>query len=79
MTKKPRTLLDLAAQCRAIVLKAQEVLGDDLEGFSMLDLVADKIPDAPLNDLETALVVAGFSYRPRVHRNPVSIQRTDWK
>jgi hypothetical protein len=77
MTQKPRKLLDLAAQCRAIVLKAQAALGDDLGDCSMLDLVADNISDASLNDLEAALIVAGFSYRPRAHRDPASIQRTE--
>lgn len=59
----PTQLTDIAAKCREIVLRAQEALGPDLGGMSMLDLVADQITDLPLRTLEDALVIAGVNYK----------------
>lgn len=57
----PPALQELAERCRGVVGKARADLGDDLGGFSILDLVADNFPAASLSDLKTALVVAGLT------------------
>ena len=54
-----RSLMSLAEECREIVERARQDLGDDLPG-GLLDLVADNIPGASLADLRAALVVAGL-------------------
>ena len=56
----PRPLIDIAAECRLIVLRAVADIGPDLQGCSALDLVADQIPHASLSDLKAALVIAGL-------------------
>jgi hypothetical protein len=60
---KPIKLIDIAQQCRGIVLRARRALGEDLGGCSMLDLVADNITHVSLDDLRAALVIAGVGYR----------------
>lgn len=58
---KPRLLIDVANECRAIVLRAESALGP-LPKATYLDLVADNIPDVSLSDLRSALVIAGVGY-----------------
>jgi len=67
-----RQLTELSKQCREIVLKAKEALGEELGGHSMLDLVADQIQDASIRDLQDALVVAGVGYKgsERIYERP---------
>ena len=60
---KPMKLIDIAQQCRGIVLRARRALGEDLGSCSMLDLVADNITHVSLSDLRAALVIAGVGYR----------------
>jgi len=57
----PTQLMDVARECRRIVLNAERELGK-LPRASYLDLVADNIPDVSLDDLRSALVVAGVGY-----------------
>ena len=57
----PPLLMDLAQQCRAIVIRAREDLGE-IPRAALLDLVADNIPDVPLRTLQDALVCAGVGY-----------------
>lgn len=59
----PVKLLCLSSKCKAIVDKATESLGNDLAGHSIIDLVADNLPNEPLETLVDALVVAGFVAR----------------
>lgn len=61
MSAQPRQLMDIAAECRAIVLRARADLGD-IPRAQLLDLVADNIPSVPLDDLRAALVCAGVGY-----------------
>jgi hypothetical protein len=52
----PRTLAELADECRRVVLEAVADLGPDFGGAgSALDLCADRIDDARLSDLREAL------------------------
>ena len=54
-------LIDIARQCRAIVLRATAALGPDLNGFSIVDLCADALPlNISLQDIKCALVIAGL-------------------
>lgn len=53
-------LTSIAHACDKVVSEARQALGYDLGGFSVLDLVADNLPDVPLETLRTALVVAGI-------------------
>lgn len=53
---------ELAQRCREIVLKAQEALGANLGGYSMLDLVADTLPNERLAALREALIRANVGY-----------------
>jgi len=53
-------LMDLARKCRRVYNRAEADLGSDLGGFSLLDLCADKIPEATLFDLEDAIITAGL-------------------
>lgn len=46
---------ELSVQCEQVIQKAKADLGEDLGGGSRLDLVADQIPYARLDDLEAAL------------------------
>lgn len=61
MNATPRNLVDVARQCRAIVLAAERDLGK-LRPATYLDLCADNIPDVSLADLRVALVIAGVGY-----------------
>lgn len=54
-------LMSIAGVCRQIVLAAEKDLGP-LKKATYLDLVADNIPDVPLETLRAALVVAGVGY-----------------
>ena len=56
----PMLMEDLARECRRIVLQAEAALGP-LPKRSYLDLCADNL-DAPLADLQIALIVAGVGY-----------------
>lgn len=60
---KPPKLEEVAKKCRRVIEKAKKDLGEDLMGYSMLDLVADQIPNLPLRTLEDALVVSGYQTR----------------
>ena len=51
---------ELVNKVRDIVTRAQKALGEDLGGFSKLDLVADNLPGYPLVELREALKRAGF-------------------
>lgn len=53
---------ELAQRCREIVLKAQEALGANLGGYSMLDLVVDNLPNERLAALHEALIRANVGY-----------------
>ena len=61
MTKTATNLIVLAKDCRRIVDRARADLGDDLRGFSIVDLVADNLPSTSLSDISAALVVAGLT------------------
>ena len=61
MSETP-TIIELAKQCRKIYDRACLDLGKELAGLSILDLVADNINNATLDDLKTALVVAKLRY-----------------
>jgi hypothetical protein len=50
---------DLAEECKIIIADARKTLGHDLGGCSTLDLVADNIDYANLDDLQKALVSLG--------------------
>ena len=54
-------LMSVALECRRIVLAAEKALGP-LPKKQYLDLVADNIPNVPLETLRAALVVAGVGY-----------------
>jgi hypothetical protein len=54
-------LQSIAHACDKVVSDARRVLGHNLGGGSVLDLVADNLDDVPLETLKTALVVAGIS------------------
>lgn len=58
---QPQLLMDIAAQCREIIKRAEAALGP-LPKAQYLDLVADNIPHASLSDLKAALVCAGVGY-----------------
>jgi len=58
-TRQPLTIIQLAKRCKEIYLAAEKDLGPSVRD-SVLDLVADNIEDASLEDLKTALVVAGL-------------------
>ncbi len=49
----------LAVQCETIIANARKVLGYELRGYSVLDLVADNIDYANLDDLKKALKQLG--------------------
>jgi hypothetical protein len=57
----PRDLNSIASECRRVVLAARAEIGH-IPRAALLDLVADNLPDVPLNDLRAALVVAGVGY-----------------
>ena len=57
----PLNLMSVALECRRVVLAAEKDLGK-LPRASYLDLVADNLPDMPLETLKCALVVAGVGY-----------------
>ncbi len=50
---------DLAEQCKIIIADARKDLGHNLSGWSVLDLVADNIEYADLDDLAKALRLIG--------------------
>lgn len=52
-------LMDVASECRRIVLAAVSDLGPDLAGGSVLDLCADNIERVSLADLQCAIICAG--------------------
>jgi hypothetical protein len=56
---KPRTLVQLAKKCRHIVEHAERDLGP-LTKEERVDVCADQVPDAPLEDIRSALIVAGL-------------------
>lgn len=62
MQPNPPTLVELAQRCRSIVERARAA-GVSVPDSATLDLCADQIPDAPLDTLRAALVVAGFRIR----------------
>lgn len=56
------TLVQVAEKIRPIVLAAVRDLGADLQGSSVVDLVADNLPEdwrIGTGDIKSALVVAG--------------------
>jgi hypothetical protein len=57
---KPLLLMDAAKQCREIWTRTIRDIGNDLGGFSVLDLMADNIPNISLLDLKTAILAAGI-------------------
>ncbi len=61
MNYNPLDLMSVAAECRRVVLAARADLGD-IPRAMLLDLVADNLPDMPLDTLRAALVVAGVGY-----------------
>jgi hypothetical protein len=54
------TLLQLADVCRGVHARAYSMLGPDLGGWSVLDLMADNV-GGPLLRLEAALAVSGIA------------------
>jgi hypothetical protein len=55
-----RLLVDIAQDCRKIVQHAVKELGNDLQGFSVIDLCLDNLEDRiSTQDIKCALVVAG--------------------
>lgn len=54
-------LVNVAERVRQVYAEARAALGDDLGGHTLLDLLADQIPDLPLRTLEDAIVVAGLA------------------
>ncbi len=62
MTDKPPRLLDIAMQARGTIAAA-DMAGLMINDSNVIDLLADNIPDVPLNTLRDALVVAGLSPR----------------
>lgn len=59
IVEPPETLMQLAAQCGKIYDTAAKEHAD-LWGCSVLDLLADNIPEASLADLKSAIIVAGI-------------------
>jgi hypothetical protein len=57
---RPPLLMDTAKQCRAVWERASSELGNDLGGFSVLDLMADNITGCSLIDLQSAIWCAGI-------------------
>jgi len=60
----PPTLLQLAREARKIHAAAVRDLGPDLGGGSLLDLLADNMPQVPLDTLEHVIVVASLPRHP---------------
>ena len=52
-------LIDMARECRLIVIKAVNDLGPDLMGYSVIDLCMDNIVKGSVSDIKAALVTAG--------------------
>lgn len=64
----PPQLTDIATRARQII-DAAEHDGLTIDDGNVVDLLANNIPRVPLNDLRSALVVAGLAARfPRAHR-----------
>jgi hypothetical protein len=55
-----KDITSIAHACDAVVSRARLAFPNGLPG-SVLDLVADNLPDVPLETLKTALVVAGIA------------------
>ena len=55
-----KALESLAKKCGKKIQKAVDDLGPNLRGYSVLDLVADQIPNASLQNLKAALVYLGY-------------------
>lgn len=53
-------IMDIAKKCRTIFNEAAETLGNDLAGYSALDLCADNIPNVSLDDLMCAITYSGI-------------------
>lgn len=72
----PRLLVDIARECREVFNRAAKDLGNDLRGFSLLDLCADNITDVSLADLKSAIIVAGLYLHvsPRIQRQIAAYQ-----
>jgi hypothetical protein len=56
----PLDLESIAYACDSVITKATRELGWITIRKSLLDLVADNLPDVPLSTLKTALIVAGY-------------------
>lgn len=55
-----RQLTEIATDIRGIVQRAVADLGSDLQGYSVIDLCLDNLPDRiSTADVKSALVVAG--------------------
>jgi hypothetical protein len=63
MRMTPKTAAILAIYLRPVYDKAVKALGQDLGGFSALDLMADHFDDQPLALLREAMVIAGIPSR----------------
>lgn len=57
----PPLLMDLAHQARELYENAKRDLGEDLDGHSLKDLLADNMPEVPLDTLDHVIVAAGLS------------------
>jgi hypothetical protein len=57
------TTFELSEECNKIYDRAATKLGLDLNGYSVLDLCADNITDASLEDLKYAIWISGIQYR----------------
>lgn len=62
VTYNPKDLQSIAHACDRVITHAKIDLGWPTIKNSLLDLVADNLPDVPLETLKIALVVAGYSY-----------------
>lgn len=58
----PRLLIEIAHEVSAIY-RTVSAEDPDLFGYSLLDLMADKLPKVSLGDLKTAIVVSGIYAR----------------
>lgn len=51
---------DIAKEVKKIYLLAEKDLGNDLQGYNILNLVADNIEYVSLADLKVAIIISGI-------------------
>jgi hypothetical protein len=75
--KNELSIFEISKKVKDVVSKAKAKLGEDLAGYSMLDLVADNLP-YPLDVLKKALIVANVGYKP-VEKKEKMVEQNDIK